>query len=81
MKTIKVKGKILKNEDFFIQSTKESEEGIDLDTPSTLVNLIKLKKKIRESLLDEYCFHYSLPISFMSKPITNAFKADFPIIF
>lgn len=81
MKTIKVQGKILKNEDFFIRSARDMETGIELNTPSTIVNLIRLRKKFREPLLDKYGFEYTFPFAFAPRLSTNGFKADFPLIF
>lgn len=81
MKTLRVQGKILRNEDFLITSAREVETGLEINTPSTLVNLIRLRKKLREPLLDKYGFEYTFPLPFAPRLRTNGFKADFPLIF
>ena len=81
MKIIRVQGKILRNEDFLIRSAGDLETGIELNSPSTIVNLIRLRKKLRESLLDKYGFEYTFPFEFAPRLITNGFKAEFPLIF
>ena len=81
MKTLRVQGKILRNEDFLITSAREVETGLEINTPSTLVNLIRLRKKLREPLLDKYGFEYIFPLPFAPRLRTNGFKADFPLIF
>lgn len=81
MKTLKVQGKILRNEEFLITSAKDVETGIELNSPSTLLNLIRLRKKLREPLLENYGFEYNFPIVFAPRLRTNGFKADFPLIF
>lgn len=81
MKIIKVQGKILRNEDFLIRSARDIETGVELDSPSTIVNLIRLRKKLREPLLDKYGFEYVFPFAFAPRLSTNGFKAEFPLIF
>ena len=81
MKIIKIQGKILRNEDFLIRSAEDLETGIELNSPSTIVNLIRLRKKLREPLLDKYGFEYTFPFAFAPRLITNGFKAEFPLIF
>ena len=81
MKTIRVQGKILRNEDFLITSAREVDTGLEINTPSTLLNLIRLRKKLREPLVKSYGFEYTFPVSFAPRLSTNGFKADFPLIF
>lgn len=81
MKTYKIQGKILRNEGFLITSARELESGVELNTPSTILNLIRLRKKLREPLLDKYGFEYTFPFAFAPRLRTNGFKADFPLIF
>lgn len=81
MKIIKVQGKILRNGDFFIRSARDIENGVELNSPSTLVNLIRLRKKLREPLIDKYGFEYTFPFAFAPRLSTNGFKAEFPLIF
>lgn len=81
MKTLKVQGKILRNEDFLITSARDIKSGIEINSPSTLLNLIRLRKKLREPLLDKYGFEYTFPFAFAPRLRTNGFKADFPLIF
>lgn len=81
MKTIKVQGKILRNEEFLIRSATDVDSGLEINTPSTLINLIRLRKKLREPLLDTYGFEYTFPFAFAPRLSTNGFKADFPLIF
>lgn len=81
MKILKVQGKILRDEEFLITSVRDVEEGIELDSPSTILNLIRLRKKLREPLLDKYGFQYDFPVTFAPRLRTNGFKADFPLIF
>lgn len=81
MKTIKVQGRILRNEDFFIQSARDLETGIELNSPSTIINLIRIRKKLREPLLDKHGFEYTFPFAFAPRLSTNGFKAEFPLIF
>lgn len=81
MKTIKVRGKILRDEEFLVTSARDVETGIELNSPSTLLNLIRLRKKLREPLLNKYGFEYTFPLVFAPSLRTNGFKADFPLIF
>lgn len=81
MKTIKVQGKVLRDENFLITSARDIDTGIELNSPSTLLNLIRLRKKLREPLLNKYGFEYKFPLVFSPKLRTNGFKADFPLIF
>lgn len=83
MKEIKVKGKVLRDENYLIKSAREKEvsTGMDIDAPSTLVNLIRLRKKLREPFLNSYGFSYVFPISLAPRLNTNGFRADFPLIF
>lgn len=82
MKTIKVQGKVLRSEDYFIESAIEVEEGIEVNTPSLLMNLVRLRRKIRESFLENNRgFEYSFPLAFDYRDDSNGFKASFPLIF
>lgn len=80
MKTIKVQGKILRNEEFLIRSAIDVNSDLEINTPSTLINLIRLRKKLREPLIDTG-FEYTFPFAFAPRLNTNGFKADFPLIF
>lgn len=79
MKTIKVQGKFLRDEDYFLRSAIEVEEGLEVNTPSLLVNLISLKKKLRKSV--SHGFEYVFPFALDPVPETNGFNITFPLIF
>ena len=81
MKIIEVKGKILRTGNYHVNSVSESGEDLEINTPSLLVNLLSLKKKIRESLFKGHGFGYTFPITLDPIPETNGFKATFPLIF
>lgn len=79
MKTIKVQGKFLRSGNYFLRSVNEVEEGLEVNTPSLLVNLLALKKKLREPV--RHGFEYVFPFAFDPVPETNGFKVTFPLIF
>lgn len=81
MKTIEVQGKILRSGGYYIRSVKEIDTGVETNTPSLLVNLIRLREKLREPLIDKYGFEYTFPMTFPKVLETNGFKVTFPIIF
>lgn len=62
MKTLKVQGKILRNGDFLITSARDLESGVEINSPSTILNLIRLRKKLREPY--KYGFEYTFPLIF-----------------
>ena len=81
MKTIKVLGKILRNGDYSLKSAGEEveERNLEVDTPNFLVNLLTLRKNLRESVT--HGFEYVFPMAFDPILETNGFKATFPLIF
>lgn len=78
MKTIKIQGKTLRSGDYNIRSVSEEGEGLEIDTPSFLANLLSLRKKLKEPI---HGFEYFFPMSFDSLPETNGFRITFPLIF
>ena len=78
MKTLKIRGKTLRTEDFGVSSVVEVESGLEVDTPSLLINLLRLRKKMKDPV---HGFEYEFPMTFDPTLETNGFKATFPIIF
>lgn len=78
MKTIKVQGKIIRSEDYVVRSAVEVESGLEVNTPSLLVNLLSLKKRL---LPENHGFQYTFPLAFDRRLETNGFKITFPLIF
>lgn len=79
MKTLKVYGKIIRSGDTFVRNVIDVEEGLEVNTPSLIMNLLTLRKKIRQS--QRYGFEYVFPFSFDPILERNGFKNTFPIIF
>lgn len=81
MKTIKVHAKKRRDEDYLLLGVEDLDQGDEINAPSTLLNLLRLKKKLHEPLLGKEGFKYDFPITFPGRLITNSFKLEFPIIF
>lgn len=81
MNEIKVRGKLLRSGDYQVYETSvvEVNPGIEINAPSTLFNLIRLRKILREKKTRG--FTHTFPLSFDPTLDTDKFKATFPIIF
>lgn len=79
---MKVKGRYLRSTKFFVRSTsEENSNDQEINSPSLLVNLLKVRGKLREEYIDECGFGYQFPLSLDFASETNGFRATFPIIF
>lgn len=78
MKILKITGDNHKrgSEDYYIQSVKEIKgEGREINTPSLLFNLLRLRKITRE-----IGFDYTFPLSFDPLMDKNDLGTQFPVI-
>lgn len=64
MKQLQVSGEFLEDEEFKVVGAEDLNDDLEVDSPSTLLSLIRLKKKMREPLLNEYGFAYTFPFIF-----------------
>ena len=64
MKQIEISGEFLENEEFRVIEARDLESGVTINTPSTMLGLIRIKKKLREPLVHGYGFAYSFPLVF-----------------
>lgn len=66
MRQFEISGEFLGNEEFKVIEARDIESGVEINTPNTLLGLIRIKKKLREPLIDGYGFAYSFPFIFTS---------------